>query len=311
MNEEIKKDRSRNYPRMSLSAALELAKQLYEKAGKAKISPIVAVGALGYNGLNGAALGTLGGISQYGLIDRERGKSVSISPLAIKLIHPLNSEQETAAKRESALLPQVFRELYDGGFHKCDEALIVNHLIQNDFTHDGAKKAAMVFKENVSISKLDDDSIIESDKSETEDKSDIPTDNNDFKNQASPAKSGLPEQSKGKKMLASYSIPLGSNEATITFTGTELSVEDFEVLKEYADIWKRQFERKQKAESSPSIPPKPALPEPPFVALWKGQNFEKMVKIIGQPVLEKGEWVYQDDGGTLIPAKELFPGLKK
>src|SRR4051812_47012713 len=113
MNDEIKKERSRNYPKMSLTDALELARKLYSKAGKSKISPIVAVGALGYNGLNGAALGTLGTLTQYGLIDRERGKSVSVSPLAIKLIHPLNPEQEATSKRESILAPEVFKELYE------------------------------------------------------------------------------------------------------------------------------------------------------------------------------------------------------
>jgi hypothetical protein len=311
MSEEIKKDRSRNYPRMSLADALELAKRLYAKAGKAKISPVVAVGALGYNGLNGAALGTLGGISQYGLIDRERGKSVSISPLAIKLIHPLNSDQEIASKRESVLLPQVFKELFDGGFHKCDEDLIVNHLVQNDFTPEGAKKAASVFKENVSIAKLQEDSIIEAGESEQKEHIGSGISLTSVNVVPHPENETPIELNKIKKVLATYSIPLGANEATITFTGEELSAEDFTALGEYVTLFKAQFERKQKTESSNPIPPKPTFTELPFVAQRKSLSGETMVKIIGQPWFENGKWICQAEGGVLVPVDEILPNVQK
>jgi hypothetical protein len=247
MSEEIKKDRSRNYPKMSLSDAVDMVKKLYSKAGKAKISPEVAVGALGYNGMNGAALGTLGTLTQYGLIDRERGKNVSVSPLAIRLIHPLNPDQEIASKQESSLLPQVFRELYSTGFHKCDEELIANHLIQNGFTPEGARKAASVFKENVTIAKLDEVSLNINIESGTEDKANDSAKNDSAKPSATPAPI---DYSKGKKVLATYSVPLGSNEATITFTGEKLSVEDFESLGDFVEYCKKQFERKLASEQS-------------------------------------------------------------
>ena len=52
----------------------------------------------------------------------------------------------------------------------------------------------------------------------------------------------------GKKVLAQYSIPIGASEATMTFTGEKLSVEDFDALADYVAIFKKQFERKQTAE---------------------------------------------------------------
>ena len=285
-----------------------MVKKLHTKAGKAKISPEVAVGALGYNGLNGAALGTLGTLTQYGLIDRERGKSVSVSPLAIKLIHPLNPAQETAAKQESALLPQVFKELVSEGFHKCEEELIANHLIQNGFTPDGARKAASVFKENISIAKLEDCGINTSGESETEDKAIDTAGDKD-------AKLIVPlvsiDHSKGKNVLATYSIPLGSNEVTITFTGEELSVYDFDALADYVAIFRKQFERKQNAEASKPVTPKPAFPEPPFSAKRRTATGETMVEIIGQPWFENGKWIFQAKGGILVPADEILPNVQK
>jgi hypothetical protein len=89
-----------------------------------------------------------------------------------------------------------------------------------------------------------------------------------------------------------------------------VSVEDFEVLKEYADIWKRQFERKQKAESLSPIPPKPNFPETPFVAQRKTATGETMVKIIGQAWCENGKWVCQADGGLMVPVDEIIQNLK-
>ncbi len=53
-------------------------------------------------------------------------------------------------------------------------------------------------------------------------------------------------------MLAQYSIPIGASEATITFTGEKLAVEDFDALADYVAIFKKQFERKQAAENKES-----------------------------------------------------------
>jgi hypothetical protein len=55
-------------------------------------------------------------------------------------------------------------------------------------------------------------------------------------------------KNKGKKVLAQYSIPIGASEATITFTGEKLAVEDFDALADYVAIFKKQFERKQVSE---------------------------------------------------------------
>jgi hypothetical protein len=309
MSEEIKRERSRNCPNIALSSAVELAKKLYEKAGKAKIKAEVAVNALGYAGLNGAALTTLGALNQYGLVDREKGGIVAISLSAIRLIHPLNKEQEVQTLRELALKPQVFMELFDGGFQKGTEDLIANHLIQNGFTPDKAKKSAMVFKSNIELANLNEDGIkLRSDSKKDEQKKPFEL----GKDQIPPAiqefLSGGADDKKpltGKKVLAQYSIPLGANEATIIFTGDKLSVEDFDALGDYVDIFKKQFERKQKTETAKS-----KFPEPPFVAKLKLSSGETMVEIVGTTV-KNGETFYKAKDGTIITPLELFPDIGK
>ena len=254
MSDEIKRERSRNCPNIALAAGIELAKKLYEKAGKAKIKAQVAVNALGYAGLNGAALTTLGALNQYGLVDREKGGIVAISPSAIRLIHPLNKDQETQTLRELALKPQVFMELYDGGFQNGTDDLIANHLIQNGFTPERAKKASVVFKANIELANLKGDGINKPIKNK--DKADFSLEHapQDLKD-AHEAMYGdsASDKAKEKKVLAQYSIPIGANEATIIFKGDKLSVGDFDALSDYVSIFKKQFERKVKEEGDQNV----------------------------------------------------------
>jgi hypothetical protein len=238
MNDQLKKERSPNFPKLTLSDAIESTKKLYEKAGKAKITGEAAVVALGYKGLNGAALTTLGALSQYGLIERERGENVAVSPSAIKLIHPIDKAQEEAIKRELALKPKVFGELHASGFFNVDQQILANHLRQNNFTSDGAEKAASVYLANFEFAKL------------AEHGKDTPSELQDDKNKGKQEHEETQDDTFAErkpvgKVLAKYSIPLGANEATLVFTGSEaLSTDHFEALKEYVDLFKKQWERK-------------------------------------------------------------------
>ncbi|SRR6266568_4356404 len=252
MKDDIKKDRSPNYPKLPLEQAVELAKRLYEKVGKAKIKREVAIGALGYAGVNGASLTTIATLSAYSLLELERGEGVAVSPLAIRLMHPMNDSQRLEARRQAASNPKVFSELLSGGFQTMAEDVLAKHLIQSGFTPDGAVKAASVFKANVSFAKLDDPGIV------------IPVIDeqmprrNDVLPKTSFARLGaaMVREEPGPRaatetVLASYSIPLGANEATLTITGeSPLSGDDFDALCEYVGMFKKQYQRKADSTAS-------------------------------------------------------------
>ncbi|MCB1276792.1 hypothetical protein [Prosthecobacter sp.] len=154
MNEDIKKDRSPSSPKLPLDEAIELVRKLHAKVGKASVKQEVAVGPLGYSGINGASLSIIAAITQYGLIDRERGGSLAVSSLALQLLHPTSKQNELNARRVAAKTPRIFAELLAGGFAHCDELVLTNHLIHGGFTPDGARKAAYVFKKNVDFASL-------------------------------------------------------------------------------------------------------------------------------------------------------------
>jgi len=244
MSEEIKKDRSPNYPRASLVDAIELARKLYGKAGKSKLTQLAAVGALGYSGISGASLTTLGTLTSYGLIERERGGGITVSTLSVQLLHPTDAAQERMAKVTAALSPKVFNDLYSDGYRDTNEEVVKNHLIQRGFTPDGAKKAASVYIENFQFSNLSNDGRLQ-EKVEAREAL-LAAESEKISASADLiGRSNLTAVPTIKKnMLAQYSIPIGASEATITFTGEKLSVEDFDALADYITIFKKQFERK-------------------------------------------------------------------
>lgn len=242
MSEDIQKIRSPNSPKFDLNQAIEYSRKLHAKIGRSAVKAEIAVGAIGYNGLNGAALGTLGAISQYGLVDRANG-NVQITPLALKILHPVDDAQKAAAMKEAALAPKVFNDIYEN-WNDMTEDVLSNHLIHQKFTPDAAKRAASVYKLNYEIAKLgssDQPAQHETPKPAGASASELPIRNQDKLQVGSTDFTAVARP----KMLATFKIPIGSAEAEIIFTGDKLEAADFDELSEYVKLFKKQYVRKQ------------------------------------------------------------------
>jgi len=115
-------------------------------------------------------------------------------------------------------------------------------LIQSGFTPESARRVASVYIENIRFTNLNNSGI----KSPSDTKSD------EIKF-ARGADIGHEEDRKpefqGKKVLATYSVPLGQNEVQIVFTGEQLYPEDFDALADYVALFKKQFLRKVEADA--------------------------------------------------------------
>ena len=257
MSDDISRDKSPNCPKITLEEAIKQVKDLYKKIGKSKVKREVAAGALGYAGLTGSSLTLLGALNQYGLIDQDRVTGISISPLAIRILHPNSSQQEQQEKITAALNPKVFNVLYTEGFHHCDESVLANNLVQNNFTPEAAKKVAAVYLANIAFTNLGVESIVgASDSKKDEIKASLESGKHELhpiSREILESEALSPIKISGKKVLAQYSIPLGSNEATLVFNGEKLSLDDFDALGEFVVFAKKQFERKQKAEQADNL----------------------------------------------------------
>jgi hypothetical protein len=257
----IRKDRSPRAPIISLQEALELAKKLRDQIGRSSVKVETAAKALGYTGITGSALSMLATLSQYRLIDREKGQ-VSISPLAVRILHPTGARQLQDSLREAALAPSVIEELFDG-YRDCSEEVITSHLVQSGFNFERARRVAAVYTANKSFAKLDSPGIVtEQMRSEHDSQfSTVPqVSTSTSSHPDAPSSTILAKEQEAMQkahVLARYSIPLGANEATLVFTGESLSPADFDALIEYVELFKKQFQRRS-ATASAAPEPSPA-----------------------------------------------------
>jgi hypothetical protein len=137
------KVRSPNYPLMSLGPALEAIRPAYKKENRNKMSRSVLAKHMGYNSLNGRALGKIGAVRAYGLIEGS-GEELRITDDAVKaLMAPADSQERLDALGLLANRPALFQELRKDfpntmpSLHNLQYALV-----KRQFTEDAAEKAA-------------------------------------------------------------------------------------------------------------------------------------------------------------------------
>jgi hypothetical protein len=137
------KVRSPNYPSMSLGPALEAVRPAYKSENRNKMSRSVLGKHLGYSSLNGRALGKIGAVRAYGLLDGS-GDELRISDDAVVALNaPNGSAERTSALGRLALKPTLFQELkkeFPDSLPSLDNLKF--SLIKRQFTPDAAEKAA-------------------------------------------------------------------------------------------------------------------------------------------------------------------------
>jgi hypothetical protein len=250
------KDRSPKSPRNTLKSSVEAAGKLFAGAKRAPISREAAAKTMGYAGITGVSATILASLGGYGLIQK-RGADISVSDLAISILHPTGPEQRKAALKQAALLPTLFSQLAEH-YLEVDSNVLTSKLVQMGFSPDSAKVTAKVFLSNAAYAELSggSDSGLEENE-ETEDyqvEGGIEMPPTISPPNARPAPSMPTFAAPSKNVLATYKIPLGANEAELVFTGESLEPEDFDALIDYVEIFKKQFQRKKPAVSARETP---------------------------------------------------------
>ena len=222
MKAKDKVDRLSQFPRRSLEDCLRLGKQLLTKIGSSQVEPQVAIGAIGYTTMNGAAMSTLGALRQYGLIDRPRGKGVSASAVLVKA----TQSNDHALLAEVAFRPTVFRQLREGGYETCADDVLMKQLEGRGLSSRAAHEAVNVFRANTTFLGAAPNSPV-------------------FSSTAPPpAEPSKPAPSPAKQ-LAAYSFPLAGCDASLVFSGTRLGPEDLAILREHLDVISRTLAKRQ------------------------------------------------------------------
>src|ERR1700730_19009590 len=106
------KVRSPNYPSMSLGPALEAARISFTKDNRNKVSRAALGAHLGYTSLSGPALGKIGALRAYGIMEGS-GDELRISDDAVTALNaPKDSAERISALERMALRPALFQEIH-------------------------------------------------------------------------------------------------------------------------------------------------------------------------------------------------------
>jgi hypothetical protein len=139
------KTRSPNYPSLDLEAALEAVRPVFKAENRNKFSRLVLAQHLGYSSLNGRALGKIGAVRAYGLIEGS-GDDLRLSDDAITtLMAPETSHERQQALERSALKPSLFQELSQEFQGLPSENNLRYWLVKRHFTVEAAAKAAETY----------------------------------------------------------------------------------------------------------------------------------------------------------------------
>ena len=148
------KMRSPNYPAVGLGDSLERVKRLWATEKRTPVDYAVASEAIGYSGISGPSRTALASMKKYGLVESD-DKTVRVSDLALRILHPANDYEQLSALQEAALKPDLFRQLFETLKEASDGALKSHLITRLGFSEVGAKQVIKSYRDTVVISKLD------------------------------------------------------------------------------------------------------------------------------------------------------------
>ncbi|MER8555181.1 hypothetical protein NKH37_23875 [Mesorhizobium sp. M1217] len=147
----MSRTRSPNYPAIDLANAIELVEPVYRKEKRNKMPREVLATHLGYNGLNGRALGIIGALRAYGLLEGT-GDEVRVGDDTVTLLNaPDDSPDRKEALQRCALRPTLFRQLHSQYETIPSEGSLRYALIKLGFTPEAAGKATHTYLATISF----------------------------------------------------------------------------------------------------------------------------------------------------------------
>jgi hypothetical protein len=239
------KMRSPNYPAVSLTEAIQRVRALWTKEKRTAVPADVAAKAIGYSGLSGPSRSTLGALKKYGLVDSD-DRTVCVSDLALRILHPANEGEQLQATQQAALLPELFASLHGTYTQASDDALRSYLITKLDFSESGARQVIKTFRETIALAKLDTSEYSPSRNSVGEDRKRVnqPIEYNMVTSKHENAIGQPPNDQQATTHLSldvkpakTWRWPLSDEvDAEVKITGGEVRPEYFDALRQYLDI---------------------------------------------------------------------------
>lgn len=175
-----KKGRSPSYPGINLEAAIERARELWDRENKHPVPVHVAMGHWGYQSATGPGAIILAALRKFGLLEYEgsgNNRRAKLTDRAIRILRSPHEPERQDAIKEAALAPSIVRELwekYQGSSLPSDDALGWELETQRQFTQSGAAEFIPVFRDTIAFARLvpGDSVTTQKPQGETEDEAD-------------------------------------------------------------------------------------------------------------------------------------------
>ena len=149
------KERSPNFPFISLEQALERAQQFYDQEKRGSAPLLVAAKHWEYSPSSSGSQQTVAALKSYGLMEDEgsgSNRKVRLTDLAIRILldkRPDATERDQY-KRQAALLPPIAVEVYDKWPNELPSAATLNHflVLERGFNQTTALKVVNIIQQN-------------------------------------------------------------------------------------------------------------------------------------------------------------------
>jgi hypothetical protein len=155
---ESTRERSPNYPTLSLEAVVHLVTRLYEAEKRATVPLVVVAQALSggeaTRTLSGPARSKIAALRAFGLVEDVSAGKVRVSDRALQILQKPTPAMFHTALREAALAPPLFAELYEEHSDDSDGALKYYLMTERKFTEDGANRAIRTYRETMAYANM-------------------------------------------------------------------------------------------------------------------------------------------------------------
>lgn len=242
----MSKVRSPNYPSLDLGAALAAVEPAYKAEHRNRMGRLPLAKHLGYTSLNGRALGKIGAVRAYGLIDGT-GDEVRVSEDAIiALMAPAGSSEKKAALERLANRPSLFKEISAEFPTLPSEQNLSFWLVKKGYTPEASGKAANAYLATMRL--VGDPSAAYKPGSDDEDPEDEEVETGADVTSQQTGRVSLQKEKDAPPPPGTRKavFTLDEGDVTLTFPAS-LSSDGYQELKDYLDIFLRRAAKQTEA----------------------------------------------------------------
>jgi hypothetical protein len=221
-----------------LREAVDRVGRLYAADKKAGSPVDAALKHMGFSGPHGKAMVVLSALRKYGLVEDVSGRIVPTQRAIEILVLPETDRRRTQALQDSALSPEIFRELYEQYRETgipSDETLRSELVAYKGFNPNAVTDFVADFKDSLDFAGLTGNGELSSALEEEPEMESVASQSSQGKLRLPDGATGIPAMRAARGRSYAWALS-GDFTAKLDLIGEPQSEEDLEALRDYMDI---------------------------------------------------------------------------